>query len=72
MKVIPKKDLIKILVFQFADTDVIYEDQIARKFEKYGDDYFKDYGYCEFEKTRENEDRKELMKKIEELIYGED
>lgn len=72
MKVIPKKDLIKILVFQFVDTDEIYKDDIIRKFERYGDDYFINRDYGKFELTRENEDRKELMKKIDKLIYEED
>ena len=42
MKVIPKNEL--ILMLQNENKEVVSLDSIEGIFEKYGDDYFKDYG----------------------------
>lgn len=64
MKVISNRDLIKLLLIHGIDKG---NDQhsIARIFETYGDDYFTEMGQWNFELCKENEERKELFRKLD-------
>lgn len=64
MKMIPKKDLIKLITY--LEGDLLSKDTIKRLFENYGDDYFKEGGfYSDWTLTNENEKRKGFMEEVE-------
>lgn len=56
MKVIPKKDLRK-LITKYCDKDVTL-DEVERLFEAFGDEWYIDYGKLRL--FKENEERKKL------------
>ena len=62
MKAIPIKELITMLESLLDEHEIIREDEIRNLFERYGDDYFKDSSWKEYELCKENELRKEWLK----------
>jgi len=62
MKAIPTKELIQMLELVQDEHEIIYEYEMKNLFERYGDDYFKDSSWKEYELCNENELRKELFK----------
>lgn len=62
MKVIPKNEL--ILMLQNENKEVVSLDSIEGIFEKYGDDYFKDYGCSPYELCNKNSLRQKLLDEI--------
>ena len=65
MKAIPIKELIPMLESLLDEHEIIREDEIQNLFKRYGDDYFKDSSWKEYELCKENELRKELFKEAE-------
>lgn len=67
MKAIPIKELIPMLESLQDVQKIIYKDEIQNLFERYGDDYFREFSSWKgYELCRENELRKEWLKKAEE------
>ncbi len=62
MKAIPTKELIQMLELILDEHEIVYEYEMKNLFERYGDDYFKDSSWKEYELCNENELRKELLK----------
>ena len=67
MKAIPTKELIQMLELILDEHEIMREDEIHNLFKHYGDDYFKDSSWKEYELCNENELRKELFKKEDKL-----
>jgi hypothetical protein len=62
MKAIPTKELIQMLELILDEHEIMYEYEMKNLFERYGDDYFKDSSWKEYELCNENELRKKLLK----------
>ena len=62
MKAIPTKELIQMLELILDEHEIVYEYEMKNLFERYGDDYFKDSSWKEYELCNENELREELLK----------
>ena len=62
MKAIPTKELIQMLELILDEHEIVYEYEMKNLFERYGDDYFKDSSWKEYELCEENELREKLLK----------
>lgn len=62
MKAIPKDEL--VILINSLDSDIVFAPTIDRLFDRYADEYYKDYGCSPFELTCVNPLRKD---RIEEL-----
>ena len=62
MKVIPKNELIILLQKGFPDKENISKDFIETVFDLYGDDYYKDGSWSQYELSNSNIKRKEFLR----------
>lgn len=65
MKAIPKQELIN-LINACVTTEIVCENDIKNIFNRYGDDYYKDYGDAPYELCKKNQYREAILNCIKE------